>query len=210
MENGNDTSLSQIVELAASGSKEAAEKLADFFLDKVNSASKRKLAGKASAEDQEDIAMSALRSFCIGIRERKYKFKGNKELVGLLHRIVDIKIQRMWQKRFTQKRDIRLKSSLESEPICDHNAMDFVADTVSLTAEEQLVMAEVLSELQADLQEMFKQLFSNLSSHPRRLLLTMLESDGTIEDYSKLTQRSRASVERYQKLIRDEIRLLSK
>jgi len=209
MKNKDNTSLTQIVSLASSGSDEAAERLAVFFLEKVNAASGKQLAGKASEEDKEDIAMSALRSFCIGIRDGKYEYQGHKQLYSLLNRIVDIKIRRMWQARFTQKRDVRLKAELDFEPVNAGVPQNYVSDTLHVTNQEQDALDQIVPELQTDIQGMFAQLFSNLSEHPRTLLLLMLESDGTVDFYAKQMGRSKASVERYQMQIREEIKKIT-
>ena len=209
MSSQDQKSLTQIVSLASSGSTEAEEQLAAFFLDRVNAAARKRLAGKACEEDKEDVAMSALRSFCIGIRDGKYEYQGNQQLHGLLNQIVDIKIKRMWKYRFMQKRDVRLKGELDIDPIAPSNQADFASDSLSVSVQEQGILEEIVPELQADIQGMFKQLFSNLTEHPRKLLLLMLESDHTVEGYAKEMGRSRASVERYQKLIRNEINKLT-
>ena len=98
---------------------------------------------------------------------------------------------------------------LHIAPIAPSNQADFASDSLSVSGQEQGILDEIVPELQADIQGMFKKLFSNLTEHPRKPLLLMLESDHTVEGYAKEMGRSRASVERYQKQIRDEINKLT-
>ena len=208
MQSENSIQLSQIVRLAGNGSEDAANKLATYFLGKANSATRDKLRGKSNKEEEEDIAQSALKSFCLGIQNGRYEYQGDKQLYGLLHKIIDNKIQRMWQYHFAQKRDIRMRADLEHDPeVLDQPAL-VAADSIIISSDEQAVVDRILPELQVELLGLFQNLLGSLSEHPRRLLLTMLESDATNEELAKTIGRSVASVERYRTLIRSEIKSL--
>ena len=209
MRSEDSTSLSQIVQLAASGSDEATNKLAAYFLEKANSATREKLRGRSNKEDEEDIALSALKSFCLGIQNGRYEYMGDKQLYGLLHKIIDNKIQRMWQYHFAQKRDIRLRADLVNDPVGPDEAMPVATDSISISSDEQAVVDRIMPELQVELQGLFKNLLGSLSEHPRRLLLAMLENDATNEQLSKTIGRSVASVERYRTLIRSKLESLA-
>lgn len=208
MHSENSSSLSQIVQLAASGSDDATNKLAAYFLEKANSATRGKLRGRSNKEDEEDIALSALKSFCLGIQNGRYEYLGDKQLHGLLQKIIDNKIQRMWQYHFAKKRDIRLRADLVNDPVGLDESVQVATDSISISGEEQAVVDRIMPELQVELQGLFKNLLGSLSEHPRRLLLVMLENDATNEQLSKTIGRSVASVERYRTLIRSKLESL--
>ena len=203
-------SLSGLVELASNGSQSAENYLARFFLSNAMIATKGKLIGKLPHEDQEDIANSAVKSLCIGIRNGEIRYQGDEQLYSLLHKIIDGKIRKLWQYHLSKKRDIRRALPLENA----HNPK--VTDgeltppeSFHVTPEEQLAVDRVLKDLQAELRGLFMSLLSELDEHPRSLLLMLLERNATNIELSKALGRSVASIERYRQLIRSKLESLN-
>ena len=205
----NSTSISALISATLNGSTEAENQLAQFFLSKAVVATKRKLAGKLPTEDQEDVALSAVKSFCLGIREGGIKYQGDKQLFALLHKIVDRKIRKLWQYHLAQKRDIRQANPIETandgNPIQSPVQSGISLESIHVTPEEQPAVDRVLADLQTELRGLFSNLLSDLDEHPRKLLLALLESDGNNEELARKIGRSVASVERYRQLIRHKL-----
>ena len=205
-ENPITYSISALISETLKGSSEAENQLAQFFLSKAVVATKRKLAGKLPTEDQEDVALSAVKSFCLGIRDGGIEYQGDKQLFALLHKIVDSKIRKLWQYHLAQKRDIRQVNSLETggvgNPIQTPASNGLSLESIHVTPEEQPAVDRVLADLQTELRGLFGSLLSTLDEHPRKLLLAMLESDANNEELARKIGRSVASVERYRQLIR--------
>ena len=207
--NPNTYSISALISATLKGSSEAENQLAQFFLSKAVVATKRKLAGKLSTEDQEDVALSAVKSFCLGIRDGGIEYQGDKQLFALLHKIVDGKIRKLWQYHLAQKRDIRQVNSIETEgagnPIQSPAPNGVSLDSIYVTPDEQPAVDRVLADLQTELRGLFGNLLSDLDEHPRKLLLAMLETDANNEELAQKIGRSVASVERYRQLIRHKL-----
>ena len=205
----NIYSISALISATLKGSSEAENQLAQFFLSKAVVATKRKLSGKLSTEDQEDVALSAVKSFCLGIRDGGIEYQGDKQLFALLHKIVDGKIRKLWQYHLAQKRDIRQVNSIEIEgtgiPIQTPASNGVSLDSIYVTPAEQPAVDRVLADLQTELRGLFGNLLSDLDEHPRKLLLAMLETDANNEDLARKIGRSVASVERYRQLIRHKL-----
>ena len=201
--------ISSLISATLDGSTEAENQLAQFFLSKAVVATKRKLAGKLPTEDQEDVALSAVKSFCLGIRDGGIEYQGDKQLFALLHSIVDRKIRKLWQYHLAQKRDIRQVNSMETAsdgyPIQSPASNGISLESIHVTPEEQPAVDRVLADLQTELRGLFSNLLSDLDEHPRKLLLAMLETDANNEALARKIGRSVASVERYRQLIRHKL-----
>ena len=207
--NPETTSISSLISKTLKGSIEAENQLAQFFLSKAVVATKQKLSGKLPTEDQEDVALSAVKSFCLGIRDGGIEYQGDKQLSALLHKIVDAKIRKLWQYHLAQKRDIRQVNSIDNSDV-SNPSLTPVQNGVSLesihvTPEEQPAVDRVLADLQTELRGLFGNLLSDLDEHPRKLLLAMLETDANNEQLAQKIGRSVASVERYRQLIRHKL-----
>ena len=205
----NTYSISALISQTLNGSSEAENQLAQFFLSKAVVATKRKLDGKLPTEDQEDVALSAVKSSCLGIRDGGIEYQGDKQLFALLHKIVDRKIRKLWQYHLAQKRDIRKVNSIETgsdgSPIQSPAPNRISLESIHVTPEEQPAVDRVLADLQTELRGLFGNLLSDLDEHPRKLLLAMLESDANNEELARKIGRSVASVERYRQLIRHKL-----
>jgi len=218
------TTLSGLVQRASAGDAQSENALANLFLNQaMNVLPQRKSSGGLAHEDQEDIAISAVKSFCIGIRMGRYQYQGDKQLYALLHKIIDGKIRKLWQYHFADKRDIKRSESLQQN--VDVNAAidrhqngsstngasklpPVTPEQINVTPDEQPAVDRILEDLQLELRGLFSVLLNELDPHPRRLLLAMLEQDCDSVQLAKIIGRSVASVERYRKQIREKVEVL--
>jgi len=204
-----DTSkLSDLVEQAIDGDVDSENKLAQMFLSQAMAVLPNRSAGSLPAEDQEDIAISAVKSFCIGIRDGRFQYQGDRQLYALLYKIIDGKIRKLWQYHFAAKRDINASESLSSGAMISLVSMENPSDPpeqIELTAHEKVAVDRILEDLQTELHGLFSSLLNDLDEHPRRLLLEMLQRDADNLQLAETIGRSVASVERYRKLIREKI-----
>lgn len=207
--------LSSLVREATNGDVESENALARMFLSQALAVMPLRSSGNLPAEDQEDIAISAVKSFCIGIRNGQYKYQGDKQLYALLYKIIDGKVRKLWQYHFAAKRNIAIAESLEqgsgrnelrSKSNLDQASLP--SEDIEVTEEEQMAVDRILDDLQGELHGLFSSLLNELEEHPRRLLLAMLECDADNVRLADQIGRSVASVERYRKLIKEKIELL--
>ena len=172
-----------------------------------------KLHGLLPIEDQEDLALSAVMAFCLGVRQGNIRYQGDRQLFALLHKVIQEKIFNLWRFRFAQKRDIRQVETLKnldvdaafSSPIKDQTFLE----NLHVTPDEQPAVDRILTSLQAELHGLFSELIAKLDEHPRKLLLAMLETDATNDELAKKIDRSVASVARYRLVIRRKIKELN-
>ena len=207
--------LSSLVRKATEGDAESENALARMFLNQALAVMPARSSGNLPAEDQEDIAISAVKSFCIGIRNGQYQYQGDKQLYALLYKIIDGKVRKLWQYHFAAKRNIAIAESLEQgagrNELRSKSELDQAAlppEDIEVTAEEQLAVDRILEDLQGELHGLFGSLLNELEEHPRRLLLAMLECDADNVRLADRIGRSVASVERYRKLIKEKIEAL--
>lgn len=216
------TTLSGLVQKASDGDTHSENALAQLFLNQALNVLPQRAAGGLAHEDHEDIAISAVKSFCIGIRSGRYQYQGDKQLYALLHKIIDGKIRKLWQYHFADKRDIKRSESLEQNAAfnsagVDRNQKDSLRNAklpqvapeqINVAPEEQPAVDRILEDLQLELRGLFSVLLNELDPHPRRLLLAMLEQDSDNVQLAKTIGRSVASVERYRKQIREKVEIL--
>lgn len=221
-------SLSELINQASDGNLEAENTLAQLFLNQALAVISQKSSGSIPTEDQEDIAISAVKSFCIGIRKGRYSYQGDRQLYSLLYKIIDGKIRKLWQYYFAAKRDIKLSEQLRQDSSGNHAAGNLHGESnkrynsasartgqpliplthFEMTDEERPRVEQILNDLQAELRGVFCLLMTELDEHPRRLLLKLLERDASNVELADEIGRSVASVERYRKLIREKIEKL--
>jgi len=220
------STLSNLVQRAIEGDAESENTLAQLFLGKAMAVLPHRSSGNLGAEDQEDIAISAVKSFCIGIRKGDFHYQGDKQLYALLYKIIDGKIRKLWQYHFAAKRNIGISESLEQlgsgsgavnegafvppELGVSVDGSSDVLEQIEVTPDEQETVDRILDDLQTELRSLFSLLMNELDEHPRRLLLAMLEDDAENVQLAEKIGRSVASVERYRKLIREKIEHLGK
>ncbi|MEL7267130.1 MAG: ECF-type sigma factor [Planctomycetota bacterium] len=198
--------LSRLLHEAREGSQEAENRLAEYFLNQAISAAQKRLVGKLPAEDHEDIAVSAVKSFCMGIRSGTIEYQGDRQLFALLRSIVDSKVRKLWQYHFAQKRSLERQSTAAVEEQSRFAPLPGEAGSnVQVSNEDQPAVDRILIDLQSELHGLFGYLVTSLDEHPRKLLLMLLETDATNEQLAQKIGRSVASIERYRNLIRKKL-----
>jgi hypothetical protein len=206
--------LSALMRRATDGDLEAENALAGMFLNQALAVMPQRTSGNLPTEDQEDLAISAVKSFCIGIRNGQFQYRGDKQLYALLYSIIDGKIRKLWQYHFAAKRNIANVKSLERDferselQANSPNQTPLPSENIKVSAEEQVAVDRILEDLEGQLHGLFSALLNELDEHPRRLLLAMLECDGDNVLLADRIGRSVASVERYRKLIKEKIEIL--
>ena len=207
-------SFSRLVEKVRQGDLAAADDLADSFFNQAIFLAKDQLPNSPTpAADFEDLAISALKSFCIRIRDGKIEYLGDRELVGALRKIVKAKTNRLFEHHFAEKRDARkVKGAFDPAPetercekLEDQFTLFLDGDELIVDPEDQPAVARILESLQSELHGLFKTLLNRLDEHPRRALLMLLEQDLSNEELARRLGRSVASVERYRQLIREKL-----
>lgn len=206
--------LSQLVESVRNGDSEASDKLANsFFGQALFLAQKRLPKSPSPMVDHEDLAISALRSFCLRIRDGRIEYRGDKELVGVLKTIIRAKTNRLFEHHFAEKRDSRRLVSIPGNVSAEHPAdeLSLQIDGVELVidSDERPSVARILDSLQTELHDLFRSLVSILDEHPRRAMLLLLENDLNNQQLAERLGRSVASVERYRQLIREKLTQLT-
>jgi DNA-directed RNA polymerase specialized sigma24 family protein len=212
----HETSVSQCIESVQNGDSEAFERLANIFLPAAIQNARNATTGAPNQFESEEIANSALKSLCIGIRNGKISFQGDKQLFALLKQIVVRKVKRLWKYYLADKRGIRQKVDPSNNsgfelPLLDlckatNGNSVFVSDrSICLDANEQMIAEQVLSMLAPELKGLFTELVMSLDEHPRRALLLLLNEDLTDAELARKLGRAVSSAERYKKLIRDTL-----
>jgi len=218
-QNETRNDLTSLFKNAQNGDRGAENRIADFFLPRALEIARKKFPVTPSPMiDHEDLAFSALRSLCMGIRRGSVEFRGDKELGGLLKDIVYKKSAKYWRSELTEKRNRQnitgegeLGSNGDSRIILAELAISssdsvFLSDSaVELKPDEIEKFGEVLLHLELGIQGLFKELFSQLQEKPRRMLLLMLEKNLDNKQMAKELNCAVASVERYRASIKRKI-----
>ena len=218
MENLGATSLTKHVEMVRQGDEDAGNRLANIFLPLAY-----KFARQATRDspqnkiDSEDIANSAMKSFCLGVREGRVSYSGDRQLAALLKTIVARKVSKLWKRNLAAKRDIRLEadgaSSGNEDRACildlcpgrDGGSVFLADQSISVSLKEQEDAAEVATTLGPELRGLFAQLVMELDEQPRRALMIMLDEDLSDKQLAKKMGRAVSSAERYKTLIRSTL-----
>jgi len=209
------TPLSKLIGKVQEGNSDAVDELASHFFDQALVIARQTLPKPPTpVVDHEDLALSALRSFCLRIRDGRIEYQGDKQLVALLKTIVGTKTKRLFEYHFAEKRDPRRKQSL-TEADCNASATppelheQFDMQQFPVDPDDRSAVSRILESLQHELRDLFVALTNVLDEHPRRALFLMLEQDFDNREMARQLGRSVASVERYRQLIREKIRLLT-
>ena len=79
--------LSQWIQGARDGNDGEFNMLADYLLKKAFDFAQWKMPKLSPVDDYEDVALSAVKSICVRFQRGEHKFKGEKELSGLLKKL---------------------------------------------------------------------------------------------------------------------------
>lgn len=191
--NAEDESITAWIEQLRVGDEEAARRLWDGFFNRLLDFATRRLKNTRSADyDEEDIVLSALKSFCLGVRRGRFpNLRDRDDLWRLLFVITSRKVA----DRFAFQR--RAKRDFAREVVCNPTT------SAGGTSSTWFVSGEPDPAMVAECEEQFSILL-NCLQHPdlKRVALWKMEGH-TNEDIAALMSRSLATVERKLRTIRE-------
>lgn len=213
-------SLHQWIIDSRDGDADALNSLAEYLLPKAFGFASRNVQSLSPMDDYEDIAISAVKSVCVRIREGQSEFLGERELGGLLRKFVIGKIRDRRKYHLAEKRDIN--KNLDDNPQTNdqsseagqqilHQAVDAAASvwldeqSVNLPAAEQDYLEQMLMGLGSDVQGLFAELVKRLDARPRKVLMLMTESSMSNEELAEAMDCAPRSIERHRSAIRKKL-----
>ncbi|MDO5552706.1 MAG: ECF-type sigma factor [Planctomycetia bacterium] len=105
------------IDRLARGDDQAVELVFSRYFQKLVRAASRKLSGINTAiRNEEDIVMSAMKSFCLGVREKHYLFESEDDLWGFLFLLVDRKATAERRRNLSQKRGLGVCTKSGNQP----------------------------------------------------------------------------------------------
>ncbi len=175
------------------GGSRATEKLWQMYFQRMVMVSRRKLLGSRRAvADEEDIALSAFKSFCLGFQQGKFQPDGNPENLWPL--LVTLTLNKTFDHLRREQRLKRGGAGMKSKgdddgrsraPIEDARKVDIDAD-----AYVNLISHEPTPEMQVAAEEAFEQLLQTLDATQdaslREILLLSIVGNSTQEVATEL------------------------
>ncbi len=191
-----ESSLTDWYEGLRSGRSQATEKLWRLYFERMVRLARCKLAGTNRAmHDEEDVALSAFKSFCLGFQHGKFHAHG--EQVNLWPLLVTLTINKSIDHLRSQNRVKRGGSGQEGVPSRQLNSEHVL---------ELVISAEPSPESQVAVEESFEQLLASLDltgdASLREIALNSIEGMGASEIAEKLGDCSVRTVQRKLKTIR--------
>jgi len=185
-------SISVWISQLRTGDQQAAERLWDAYFRRLVIAARTKLNGRFGlVADEEDIALSAFKSFCRGLTQGRYpEVSDRDELWKLLITITLHKALHVVRDGSRKKRGGDWKRLMDDADANDAGLL------------EQLVSSEPLPEVAAQVNEEVERLFRVLGD-PELEALAVLKMEGfTNQEIAQRWQRAERTVERKLNLIR--------
>jgi DNA-directed RNA polymerase specialized sigma24 family protein len=211
---GNSGSLQQIIVDARAGDETALNQIAEYLLPKAFEIARFRMQALSPMDDYEDVAISAVKSICLGFREGLWEFLGVIELGCLLQKFVIGKVRDRRKYHFAEKRDIKLNDDWKlsrSVPSVQDPAGE-TADSIwldeqsaLLTVPEQAYLKEMLQGLGSDVQGLFSELVKRLDEKPRKVLMLITSESMSNTELSEALDCAPSSIERYRRAIRDKL-----
>lgn len=192
MEPNNET-IAEWIERLRQGDEEAARQLWERFFDRLLDVAARKIKHTRSADyDEEDIVLSALKSFCFGVRKGRFpQLRDRDDLWRLLFVITSRKIADRYAFQRRAKRDQNREAVLQPD------------SSSSKTLSTWFVSGEPNPAVAAECEEQLSALLQSLQNEDlKRVALWKMEGY-TNEEIAALLSRSLATVERKLRTIRD-------
>lgn len=184
-----DLTPTLLLQQLQNGSSLAAQRLWDIYFGKLVDLARRRLQGRIAVADGEDIALSAFRTFCRGMKNHRYPQLDNREdLWRLLVTITLSKAMHAVRDETRQKR-----GGLWNRLTTDPNDAAIVS---------QLADREPTPELAAQVAEEYERLLKKLSSAELIELAVMKMEGYTNEEIAKKWGKAERTVERKLQLIR--------
>jgi DNA-directed RNA polymerase specialized sigma24 family protein len=181
---GNGSSLSRFVVAAADGNQEAMGRLWKHYSIAMLEVARSRLIGSVKRTvDEEDIALSAFRSFCSLVGRHDVQIQNRKNLWALLVTLTVRKVHNATAYAMSAKRDVRKEVSLDG----------IVA---------QIPSKEPTAEFVASFQEEFDHLMNILDNDDLRAIARHKLSGLTNEEIALEMQITRRTVERKLMLVR--------
>lgn len=192
-------SVTQWIDQLKAGDADAAQRLWEVYFARMVGLARRKLEGAPrAAADEEDVALSAFKSFCMGAQEGRFtQLLDRENLWPLLMAIIANKSIDLIRGQNRQKRGGTGHPQNETDP--DNSPAPLVASSLSdLISREPT--PEAVTEISDQLQALLLRLDRTGDPDLRRIALLKLEGFKTQEIASKIGCVSR-SIERKTKLI---------
>lgn len=213
-------SLRQWIADSQEGDEGALNRLAEYLLPKAFGIASQRMQNFSPMDDYEDIAISAVKSVCLRIRQGQSEFLGEKELGGLLRQFVIGKVRDRRKYHYAEKRDINKnlgehagQSNPNSEAVCaiQREAIDAATSvwldeqSVNLPASDLVYLEQMLDGLGADVQGLFSELVKRLDDKPRKVLILMTEASMSNEELADAMDCAPRSIERHRNAIRKKL-----
>lgn len=145
-----DNSITQWVEQLRAGDEQAATRLWERFFTRLTAIARHRMHGRSSPmSDEEDIALSAFKSFCVGLRQGRFsELNGRDSLWRLLLVITARKVadQVAFDRRGKRdaKRIVRLHDQDEEELIVELVSREPTPEMAAEFAEQLAAMLDAL------------------------------------------------------------------
>lgn len=188
-----DESITQWIDELRRGDDAAAQQLWGAFFDRLlHLAQARMRKANRAAYDEEDIVVSAFKSFCVGLRKGRYpQLKDREDLWRLLFVITSRKIADQFVFQARGKRDSRRIADLHPD------------ETLSSSEFQELVHSrEPSPEFAAECAEQLHLLLDQLQQEELKQIAILKMEGYRNEEIAKQKGRSLATIERKLKTIR--------
>ena len=215
----NESNLAVLFERAQAGDETAQNDIANYFFPQAAEQAKHVVC-RGPVADEDDIALTAIKSLCFAINDGRVEYRGERELGALLKSIVGRKARKYWRLENAKKRgegktigenELAGRSedenglSLAGVAQYECNSIFIDENAVALTPEEIELSEKIQANLQADLVGLFRELLSRLAPKPRQALLYLLDKPYTNAELAREMNHAVASVERFRAAIKRKL-----
>ncbi len=192
MEPDQDT-IAEWIEQLRQGDEEASRQLWERFFDRLLDVAARKIKHARTADyDEEDVVLSALKSFCLGVREGRFpRLLDRDDLWRLLFVITSRKIADRFAFLRRAKRDVAREATHPSA----HSSWD--------TGSAWFISGEPNPAVAAECEEQLSILIERLQHEDLKRVAIWKMEGYTNEEIATLMSRSLATIERKLRTIRD-------
>jgi RNA polymerase sigma factor (sigma-70 family) len=186
-----------LIEQLKAGDYEAAQPLWERYYPRLVALARKKLRGRTPlrAADEEDVALSAFKSFCAGAREGR--FPRLKDADGLWAMLVLITVRKAADLANRNRRQKRGGGKVRGESVFDRPAGDGKPGGL-----QEFAGKDPSPDLPALLAEEFERLLNQLEDDQQRSVLVGKLEGRTNAEVAHQIGRSEATVERELRLIR--------
>ena len=192
-----DEAVTQWITNLADGDQSAAGRIWDEYFDKLTRLARRKLEGTPLRElDEEDVALSAMNSFCMGIANHKFDALQNRtDLWKLLVTITARKASNKLRKHYAQKRG---GGGIRGESVFIHSDGDDLDDGIG-----NILGTEPSPELAIGVAENCQKLLDMLDGDTQRKIALMTLEGYRTEEIAQELDCTKRTVERKLQRIRE-------